>query len=102
MKIVGENPFVKLDSYVKNIKQKKDVDEPKNSTSREDSTDDNVVLSPRAKEIQDAKKILISSQDIREEKIAEIRKQIENGTYQINGDKIAVKMIKESILNELL
>lgn len=102
MKIVGENPFVKLDAYVKNVKEKKDVEESKNKTSRDDSSDDNVVLSPKAREIQDAKRILSSSPDIREEKVAEIRKRIENGTYQIEGDKISIKMIKEALLNELL
>jgi len=102
MKIVGENPFVKLDAYVKNVKEKKDVEESKNKTSRDDSSDDNVVLSHKAREIQDAKRILSSSPDIREEKVAEIRKRIENGTYQIEGDKISIKMIKEALLNELL
>ena len=54
------------------------------------------------KKIQEAKKIMRSIPDIREEKVAQIKAQIENGTYQIKEKKLAAKMIKESLLNELL
>ncbi len=40
--------------------------------------------------------------DIREEKVAKIKAQIQNGTYQVEEKKLAAKMIKESLLNELL
>jgi negative regulator of flagellin synthesis FlgM len=54
------------------------------------------------KKIQEAKKIMSSIPDIREEKVAKIKAQIENGTYQVEEKKLATKMIKESLLNELL
>jgi len=64
--------------------------------------EDKVVLSQEAKKIQEAKKLLDSIPDIREEKVAKIKAQIENGTYQVEEKKLAAKMIKESLLNELL
>jgi flagellar biosynthesis anti-sigma factor FlgM len=39
---------------------------------------------------------------VREDKVSELRNQIQNGTYQIDADKIAGKMIKEGLLNDAL
>ena len=40
--------------------------------------------------------------DIREEKVAQVKARIENGAYRIKEKDLAAKMIKESLLNELL
>jgi negative regulator of flagellin synthesis FlgM len=61
-----------------------------------------VILSQEEKKIQEAKKLMDSIPDIREEKVAKIKAQIENGTYQVEEKKLAAKMIRESLLNELL
>ena len=61
---------------------------------------DKVVLSPRAREIHDAKMKLMDIPDIRKDKVSRIRHQIDSGTYLIKGDKIAFRMIKESVLNQ--
>ena len=63
---------------------------------------DTVVLSPKAKQIAEAKKLLNAAPEIREEKVAQVRKKIRNGTYQIDGRKVAAKMVKEALLNEVL
>ena len=64
--------------------------------------EDKVILSQEGKKIQEAKKLMDSIPDIREEKVAKIKAQIENGTYQAEEKKLAAKMIKESLLYELL
>ncbi|MFH1935491.1 MAG: flagellar biosynthesis anti-sigma factor FlgM [Pseudomonadota bacterium] len=64
--------------------------------------EDKVILSHDRKKIQEAKKLMDSIPDIREEKVAKIKAQIENGTYQVEEKKLAAKIIKESLLNELL
>ena len=51
--------------------------------------------------IQEAKKRLDALSEVREDKVAEIRGQIDAGTYHIDSEKIAFKMIRESILDEL-
>ncbi|MCK7510317.1 MAG: flagellar biosynthesis anti-sigma factor FlgM [Desulfobacterales bacterium] len=61
-----------------------------------------MVISDTAKRIQDARFQLESIPDTRPEKVAEIKRRIEDGTYEINPDKIADKMIRESLLNDLL
>lgn len=101
MKITGDNHLANIDAYVKNIKDKKKIDASSGRASGEVIAKDEVVLSPEAKEIQKAKELLDSIPDIRKEKVAEIKAQIEDGTYEINGEQIALKMIEESLINEL-
>ncbi len=61
-----------------------------------------MVLYLKAKEIRELAKVIKGLPDIREEKVAELKKQIDQGTYKIDGKKIAFKMIKEFILDEIL
>ncbi len=71
------------------------------SAQRSDTKFDRVELSQTAMEMQRARKLADAVPDICEEKVAEIKTQIENGSYKINSEKIASKMIKESILFKL-
>ena len=93
---------INLETYIKSIKDKKQKDSSSKQVSEEILREDKVVLSPKAREIQEAKKLLNSLPDTREEKVAHLKKQVENGTYQIKGEKIAVKMLKESLLNDVV
>jgi negative regulator of flagellin synthesis FlgM len=102
MKIIGKNPYVNLDAYTKHVKDKERIDNQGKQESKQVLEEDKVVLSQEAKKVQEAKKLIDSIPDIREEKVAEIKAQIENGTYQVEEKKLAAKMIKESLLNELL
>jgi flagellar biosynthesis anti-sigma factor FlgM len=62
--------------------------------------EDKVVLSPKAREVREAKKVLSMLPDIREEEVARIKKEIKEGTYKIEGKKLAAKMIRESLLKD--
>jgi negative regulator of flagellin synthesis FlgM len=102
MKITDKNPYVNLDAYTKNVKDKERIANQGKQASKQVMEEDKVVLSQEAKKIQEAKKLMDSIPDIREEKVAKIKAQIENGTYQVEEKKLAAKIIKESLLNELL
>ena len=102
MKITDKNPYVNLDAYAKNVKDKERIANQGKQASKPVMEEDKVVLSQEAKKIQEAKKLMDSIPDIREEKIAKIKAQIEDGTYQVEEKKLAAKIIKESLLNELL
>lgn len=102
MEIIGKNTSVNVEQYVKNVKDKKKIDTRSGQPSDAILKDDNVVLSSKAKEIQETRKLMDSIADIREEKVAEIRKQIQDGTYEIKEKKIAEKVLMEALLNELL
>jgi negative regulator of flagellin synthesis FlgM len=67
-----------------------------------DSSEDRVLLSPMAKEIQMANNQLQTIPDVRVEKVTEIKNQISQGAYQISSEKIAHRLLGDSLLNELL
>lgn len=100
MEITAKNFPVNLEIY-KNIKDKEKTDYSSKQASGEIPGEDKVVLSSKARENQEAKKILNSLPEIREEKVAYLKNEIRNGTYQIKGEKIAVKMLKDSLFSEM-
>ena len=101
MEIMRKDSNINLETYTKNIRKKGKTDSLSEQVSEGIFNNDKVVLSPKAREIQEAKKILDSLPDIREDKVVHLKKQIENGTYQIEGEEIAVKMLKESLVDEM-
>lgn len=63
------------------------------------ASSDKVVLSPKARELQDAKVQLDGLSDVDVQRVAQIQKQMDNGTYKIDGGKIAERMLREMHLN---
>ena len=110
MKVSESDKIGSLQAYIQNTKNKAGVEdstEAKKSASKpveeqKSSGSEIVSLSGRAKEMQKIEKALEKIPDIREEKVAKIREEIEKGNYKIKGNAIAAKMIRESILDELL
>ena len=102
MEIIGNSYFLATKSYANNIKDKSTVKTASVKEPNSVNNEDKVILSAKAQEIRDMTKILDKVPDIREEKVAEIKSKIENGTYTIDGKKIAFKIIEESLVNELV
>jgi negative regulator of flagellin synthesis FlgM len=89
-----------VDSYISQVQAKSKIEPPADGPLRQAPKTDTVVISETAKRVQDAKAQLDSIPDVRSDKVAEIKSRIENGTYEIQADKIADKMIRESLLND--
>ena len=62
---------------------------------------DTLVLSDRAQGLQFAKEQVLKSPEVRAERITELKKQIQNGTYQVSSSDIAQKMIGRSLVDEI-
>jgi negative regulator of flagellin synthesis FlgM len=60
---------------------------------------DKVHLSPQVRELQAARSVAAGIPEIREAKVAAIRAQIEAGTYRVDSEKIAGKVLAEALLN---
>lgn len=102
MEIEGKPPVFDAEVHVKETQaEKKRAVSPKQS-SKVSPTEDTVALSPQAKQIGEAKRRLNAVPEIREETVARIKKKIKEGTYRIDGTKVATKMLKETLLNEVL
>jgi negative regulator of flagellin synthesis FlgM len=61
--------------------------------------EEKVSLSTKGMDIQQARKAINDLPDVRTEKVEDLRNQIEQGTYHVNGEDIAEKMIGESLID---
>ena len=99
---INGNQGIGIDAYVNQVQDKNKVGTPDNKSEKSAVKADTVVISDAAKRIQEARRQLDDIPDVREDKVSQLRNQIQNGTYEINADKIAAKMIKEGLINDAL
>ena len=63
---------------------------------------DKVALSQKAKDIETIREILRKTPDVREDKVALIKKKIESGEYSVKGKEVADQMLREFLLEDLI
>jgi negative regulator of flagellin synthesis FlgM len=100
MEITNKIPPIKIDAYVH---QTQDRNMSRGTTTQDSKSalkEDRVELSQTARDVQKARAQMEEIPDIREEKVTEIKNQIQNGTYEIDSHKIASKMIRQSLMDE--
>lgn len=93
---------VNIEAYVNQVQDKDKVDATSEQPEKQQTKADTVVLSDTAKKIQEAQTQLEAIPDVREDKVAQLKEQIEKGTYEIDEEKIADKMLKDSLFNDLI
>ena len=101
MEITPNDNTINIDAYVKNINDKQKAENTSDKADNNVTKTDTLNISDAAKEIQEVRKELDSLPEVRAEKVAELKNQIENGTYEIKSEEIAEKMIKDALLNDL-
>ncbi len=55
----------------------------------------NAEISGKAREFSKAKAVASSAPDVREEKVAELKRKISEGKYQVNAEALADRMVDE-------
>jgi negative regulator of flagellin synthesis FlgM len=60
---------------------------------------DRISISSQTQDINLAKGVIDNLPEVRDDVVQEIKKSVDNGTYQVNLDKLAEKMLTESILD---
>ena len=91
-----------IKAYTSQTTRLRENEQASGNKSTSDSCEDRVLLSPMAKEIQMAKSQLQGIPDVRIEKVTEIKNQIARGTYPVSSEKIAHRLMGESLINELI
>lgn len=102
MEIDGKIPPIKIGAYMNNVVEKKKADGSHKHDANSVAKEDKVDLSQTAREIKKARAELDAIPDTREEKVAEIKSEIDKGTYKIDGKKIAFNMMRESLIDEIV
>ena len=99
MKIGSDRSLVNLEAYIKNAQNSEGLrSSPKQGQEKSVQTE-SVKLSTTAREIQKAREVLDATPEIRDDKVGQFKREIEAGTYDIRGDKIAEKMLRESLID---
>ena len=61
---------------------------------------DRVQISAQAREMQAAREAVARMPDVDAEKVARIKARLQDGTYKVDGGKVAGKMLTESLIGE--
>jgi negative regulator of flagellin synthesis FlgM len=99
---IENNQGIHINAYVNQVQEKNKVDSSDNKPEKSAVKADTVVISDAAKRIQEAKTQLDNIPDVRAEKVAKLKEQVESGTYKVDAEKTADKLIKEHLINDLL
>ena len=97
---IEKNQGVHIDAYVNQVHDNNKVDPSEIKSGKSVAKTDTVVISDAAKRIQEVRTQLDAVPDVDEKKVAQLRKEIEAGTYQRSADEIADKMIREGLIND--
>jgi flagellar biosynthesis anti-sigma factor FlgM len=102
MKINGSELQAQLNVY-KNANANAQGDNQEAKKTEQQTTpislQDRVQLSGRGKMIAEAQKAVSSVPDVREELVAKIQTEVQNGTYKVDSEKAAEGILKESMTN---
>ena len=102
MKVYEGKGSKNIDQYIKNKVEKKRVEDAADISSSSPKITDSVQISQASADMAKAKEIINDQPEVRVEKVDEVKREINNGSYKVDGKKVAEKIIKENILNELL
>jgi negative regulator of flagellin synthesis FlgM len=74
--------------------EKEKLPEDQNTVGNSQSEQDTIVeLSPSLKEAQLINEVSAAEPDIREEKVAALKKQVDSGTYRVDSKAVADKLV---------
>jgi negative regulator of flagellin synthesis FlgM len=104
MKVTHNSTPVQMDAYLKQIQQQRQSqNDTKSSGAAPAATSDKVQLSAQARQVQQAAKISEGAAgDVREEKVRQVKMDLERGTYQVNSGQVATDMLKETFANNMI
>ena len=103
MKIPGNKPTQELINYIKQTPDKQKVTSIDiNVHKNERPSEERVELSKKASDLNKISNIIQNTPDVRKEKVALLREKIASGSYNISGQEIADKMLREFLLEDVL
>jgi negative regulator of flagellin synthesis FlgM len=101
MEINGTNPLIVLNKNVQRLESPQPPEKSVKSGGEARPDSDRLELSVRGQEISHLNDLIQSTPDIREEKVAQVRRELESGTYNVKAEKIAEKIIGGNLLDEV-
>jgi flagellar biosynthesis anti-sigma factor FlgM len=101
MEINGNNPLIGLKNNVQQLDGTQQSVRTSKSGNNGNSGSDRLELSVQSREVLHLNDLIQSTPDIREEKVEQIGRELQSGTYNVKAEKIAEKIIGGNLLNEV-
>ena len=98
---IDKTQGIQIDAYVKQVHDNNKTGPADEQPDKSAPKTDTVVISDAAKRVQEARAQLDEIPDVREDKVAELRSQIQDGTYQVDAEKTADKLLREHLRNAI-
>jgi len=89
-KITGATP---VNTTVANEGRRRDDSAVTDSNVGARTAVDNVELTGTAKKLQQAEKLIADTGDVNEQKVAEVKLAIQNGSYRVDSEQVANKLL---------
>ena len=102
MEITGKPSTNGMLPYLNSLNDARKADKHAARQLSQDKDKDKVILSPGAREVHEALRRVANEPDIRSEKVSALRDQVQSGVYHFDGRKIAMKMISEHLIDQVL
>ena len=102
MEITGKNSALPAYFQAREVERSQPGTDAKPKSATAGGAQDTVALSRSAREMHAADLYMQSIPDVRHEKVLALKQQVEAGTYHVDAKGIAVKLLQESILNQLV
>lgn len=100
MKILGSDPNFKQ-SKIDEVKKRDQAASPRGASNETAPSDtkgaETVAVSSFAKDVGKAGTVVRNTPDIRKDKVAAIKEQIDKGEYHVSGEKIAGKIMEDIV-----
>jgi len=99
MKIGSDRYLVNLEAFIKNAQNSEGLKPSLKEGTGKSIQTESVNLSTTARELQKVREVLEAIPEIREDKVGQFKREIEAGIYDVRGDKVAEKMLRESLID---
>jgi negative regulator of flagellin synthesis FlgM len=103
MEINGKSPLIDLGTRLNRLDVQEQQTQRFQKSGREPSVTgpDRVELSVRSREIQHLDELIQSTPDVREALVEQVRRSIDNGTYNVRAEQVAEKILGGSLIDEI-
>jgi negative regulator of flagellin synthesis FlgM len=102
MKVDGPNTNIQIDAYMRQARQQQQAGGTQQNPGTHTAKTDKVEISQTAVETHKATQFLKDSPDVREDRVREIKMEVDSGRYHVPAEKVAGNMLNEGFENDLI
>lgn len=95
---ISDKVTLQQPSVIKNVQPSQKAAPAQKPAGQPPVRGDRVQISEQAREMQEARQAVARMPDVDAEKVARIKARIQDGSYKVDGRKVADKMLAESLL----